>query len=111
VVAGTILTAAVMTDVDPLLKWSLAVIAGGGMAGMVQAKTVMTRGVSTATTAGLANPVVATVELGGAVTTALVSVVMPLVAFAMVFGLLVWMLRGKVVRNAPSQPTVSGQPT
>lgn len=110
VVAGTILTAAVMTNVDPLFQWSLAIIAGGGMAGLVQAKTVVTRGVSTATTAGLANPIVSTVELGGALTTALVSVIMPLVALAVVFGLLIWMLRGRVTRSGGDKAPATGTP-
>ena len=32
IVAGTVLTASMLTDVSPLLRWSLAVIAGGGSA-------------------------------------------------------------------------------
>jgi hypothetical protein len=110
VVAGTILTAAVLTNADPLFKWSLAIIAGGGMAGLVQAKTVVTRGISSATTAGFANPIVSTVELGGAVTAAAVSVLMPLVALLMVFAILFWLLRGKgsrsATQNAPLEGTV-----
>ena len=35
VVAGTIITAAVITDMSPLMKWSLALIAGGGTAGVM----------------------------------------------------------------------------
>src|SRR2546430_1436977 len=34
IVAGTIVTASMATEVSPLLKWSLAIIAGGGLAGM-----------------------------------------------------------------------------
>src|SRR6188474_3548707 len=33
-VAGTILSAAVMTDLPPILKWTAAIIAGGGAAGL-----------------------------------------------------------------------------
>lgn len=108
VVAGTVLTAAVMTEVDPLFKWTLAVIAGGGMAGLVQAKTVVARGLSSATTAGFANPIVSTVELGGALTASLVSVIMPLVALVLVFGLLVWLLRGKGPRNGREETPTAG---
>lgn len=95
VVAGTVLTASVVTDIDPFFKWTMAIIAGGGMAGLVQAKSVVARGISSATTAGFANPLVSTVELGGAVTTATVSVLMPVIALVLVFAVLVWMLRGK----------------
>src|SRR6266511_2330552 len=50
VIAGTIVTASLVTDLSPLLKWTLAVIAGGGAAGLVQGTTVVTRAASTATT-------------------------------------------------------------
>lgn len=80
VVAGTIVTASAVGDMSPFLKWTLAVIAGGGAAGLVQGATVMTRAVSTATTGGLANPVVSTFELGGAVLTSVLAVVAPVLA-------------------------------
>lgn len=104
VIAGTVLTAAVVTDIDPFFKWTMAIIAGGGMAGMVQAKTVVTRGISSATTAGMANPVVSTVEFAGAATTATVSVLMPLLTVVLVFAVLVWMLRGKQIRTTDAPP-------
>jgi hypothetical protein len=62
VVAGAILFAAVAVDLDPLLKWTLAIIAGGGSAALVQTGTVLTRAASTSTTAGLANFAVSTFE-------------------------------------------------
>ncbi|HSH15195.1 MAG TPA: hypothetical protein VLD18_04115, partial [Verrucomicrobiae bacterium] len=62
-------------------------------------------------TAGFANPIVSTVELGGAVTAAAVSVLMPLVALLMVFAILFWLLRGKgsrsATQNAPLEGTVT----
>src|SRR6516162_8707378 len=69
IVAGIIVTASAVSDMSPFLKWSLAVIAGGGAAGLVQSATVITRGASTVTTGGLANPLVSTLELVGAVLT------------------------------------------
>ncbi len=51
VVAGTIVTASMVTDVSPFLRWTLAVIAGGGLAGAVQGTTVLARIASTAATA------------------------------------------------------------
>src|SRR5258707_1245115 len=56
IVAGTIVTAAMVMKMDPMLKWSLAVIVGGGVAGLVQGSTVLARATSSATTAGLGNP-------------------------------------------------------
>jgi len=79
VVAGTLVTAAFPGDVDPWWRWSLAAIAGGGIAGTVQVTTVAARGLSGITTMGLANPVVATAELAGASTTAIAAFVAPLV--------------------------------
>src|SRR5512140_367408 len=35
IVAGVVMTASCITDVSPFLKWTLAVIAGGGAAGLV----------------------------------------------------------------------------
>lgn len=111
VVAGTVLTASVVTDVDPFFKWTMAIIAGGGMAGMVQAKSVVTRGISSAATAGFANPIVSTVELGGAVTTAAVSVLMPIMALVLVFAVLVWMLRGKKIKGTTGETPAAGTAT
>lgn len=83
IVAGTIVTAAMVSDMSPFLKWTLAAIAGGGAAGLVQTATVFTRGASTATTGGLANPLFATVELGGAFLTSTLAIWVPLVAIAL----------------------------
>jgi hypothetical protein len=41
--AGTVISAAVMTDVPPMVKWTAAVIAGGGIAGLTQAGTATRR--------------------------------------------------------------------
>src|SRR5947208_5493404 len=65
IIAGTIITASMVSGMSPFLKWTLAIIAGGGTAGLVQGTTVVARGLSTASTGGLANPLFATIELGG----------------------------------------------
>jgi hypothetical protein len=90
VVAGTVITASMVADLEPFLRWTLALIAGGGVAGLVQGGTVVTRGVSTTTTGGLANPVLATAELGGSVLTSFLAIVTPLIAIALVFFLMTW---------------------
>ncbi len=93
VVAGTIVTASVVTDMSPFLKWTLAVIAGGGAAGVIQGGTVLTRGASTATTGGLANPVVSTVELAGAVGTSILAIAAPVIAVVLFLGLVFIVVR------------------
>jgi len=90
VIAGTIAMASVVVDMSPFLRWTLAVIAGGGVAGMVQGGTAVGRGVSTATTGGLANPVVSAVEFGGSVLTSVLAVLVPVLAFVLVCAMLVW---------------------
>ena len=80
VIAGTVVTAAMITGMSPFLKWTLAVIAGGGAAGLVQGTTVFARGLSTWGTGGLANPIVATVELGGSILTSILAIVVPALA-------------------------------
>ncbi len=93
VIAGVVATASVVTDVDPLLKWTLAVIAGGGLAGAVQAVTTGTRGISTLTTGGLTNPMVSTMEAGGSLGLALLALTLPVLAVVVVAYLFVYVWR------------------
>ncbi len=83
-VAGAVVSAAVITDMPPLIKWSTAIIAGGGVAAVTQGVTTLVRAKSTAFTAGLGNPVVSTVEMFAAVIIALLALVAPLAALALV---------------------------
>src|SRR5215510_9018397 len=89
-VAGTVVSAAVMTDLPPLVKWTTAVIAGGGAAGLTQGVTAMLRAKSTILTGGLGNSVIATAELGGALLFSLLTLAAPLAALALVI-LFLWL--------------------
>lgn len=80
VIAGTLLTAAVITDLPPMYRWSLALIAGGGAAAAVQSTTVVARGASSMATAGLGNFVVSTSELLLSLLMTVVAIVAPVVA-------------------------------
>lgn len=84
VVAGIILTAAVLKNVDPFFQWTMAAIAGGGLAGLVQTGTVVTRAASTTTTGGIGNPIVSTFELILSTVTSLLAVILPFVAFLLI---------------------------
>jgi hypothetical protein len=84
VVAGTVLAAAVMTDLPPLVKWTTAVIAGGGAAGLTQGVTALLRAKSTATTGGLGNSILATGELGGSLFVSMLALAAPIIALAVV---------------------------
>lgn len=104
IVAGSVVTASFVTDVSPFLRWTLAVIAGGGAASVVQASTVLMRGASTLTTGGLTNPVFATAELAGSLVTSVLSLVAPLVTIviiAAVMCLLAWKLLKLKVSPSP----------
>jgi Domain of unknown function (DUF4126) len=84
VVAGTIITASLITDMSPLMQWTLAIIAGGGTAGLVQTSTVALRGASTLTTGGTANFLVATAELIASFCTTILALVVPILCVAAV---------------------------
>jgi hypothetical protein len=106
-VAGTIAAAAVMADVPPLIKWTTAVIAGGGAAGLTQGVTALLRAKSTAFTGGLGNPVVATGELGGALLVSILALFLPLAALALVVVFCVFAVRfvRKLFRRSPAGGT------
>jgi Domain of unknown function (DUF4126) len=89
-VAGTVVSAAVMTDLPPMVKWTAAVVAGGGLAGLTQGATAMLRAKSTLFTGGTGNPVLATVELGSALLVSLLALAAPLAALAVVV-LFLWL--------------------
>ena len=97
-VAGTLITAAFLVDMEPWLQWVLGVVAGGGTAGAVQATTVVARAASTVTTGGLGNPVVATVETGYSFLGSLLAVVIAPLALAVSVllicaGVFIWIRR------------------
>jgi len=99
IVAGTIATASMVGDVSPFLRWSLAIIAGGGIAAVIQSSSVLVRGASTASTAGLANPIVSTGELAASILGTLISIVLPIVALILVILLLMFLLRRYIRPN------------
>ena len=59
-VIGTLLTVSVINidTLDPILKWSIGVILGGGSAGVIKSANSLLRLTSSATTVGLANPLI-----------------------------------------------------
>lgn len=104
VLAGIIASAAVMSDLPPMIKWTLAIIAGGGAAGITQGATALLRAHSTAFTAGIGNPVIATAELGGALIVSLVALAAPFIALGLV--VLFCVLAVRFVRKLASRDTV-----
>ena len=84
-VAGTLTTMAVSSgEMSQFASWAAAIIIGGGTAGAVQMSTVAVRGISTATTGGIANPLVSTVEWIGAVLLSVLSLLVPILVVIVV---------------------------
>ncbi len=96
VIAGMLAAASVMTHMDPWLRWTVAVLAGGGVATAVQSVTVAGRQLSSLTTLGLGNPVLATLETVSSAVLAALAVLLPILALllvALLFALAVrWVL-------------------
>lgn len=88
IVAGILVTASAMTDVSPMLKWTVAVLAGGGTTAVFQGVTATVRHISSFSTGGLGNPVVATAEAGGSALLAVLAITLPVFAFLLVLTLL-----------------------
>lgn len=89
IAVGTAIAAAVFPHTDPLLQWTLAAIAGGGSAGIVQALTGLTRLSSTALTVGIGNAIVSTIESVGAFVLSILALFVPFLAISLVVGLLI----------------------
>ena len=92
VVAGIIATASVMTDTSPFLKWAIALIAGGGMAGTIQAGTALLRGMSTVSTGGAANFFIATCRTCRVGYDDILSLLLPVLAFTVAVTVAIWIM-------------------
>lgn len=92
IAAGTVVTASLIPNADPMLQWTVALIAGGGSAGTIQAFTGIARLASTLTTGGLGNGLVSTIEVGGSILLSWLAIVLPVFAVCLVAVLLVFTL-------------------
>ncbi|MFQ4136857.1 DUF4126 domain-containing protein [Nodosilinea sp. PGN35] len=92
-VAGTLLMAIAANQLDPFAQWSVAIVAGGGAAATVKGLNGLTRLVSTATTGGATNLIIAGVELVGAIAIALLALVAPIVMFVLVLACFILLVR------------------
>jgi len=99
--------AAVTPELPPLVRWTIAVLAGGGVAGLAQLGTTLLRLKSSAFTAGLGNSVVATGELVGAVALAVLGLLAPILAAVVVIVLLAWIARRALRGRARRRPDLA----
>lgn len=97
IIAGTLLTASSLGDISPFLKWSLAIIAGGGSAGIVKGAMTFARGASSIKTAGFANPLVSTFELLSSIFSSILALFVPwlVLIFLILMGTIIYIRRSK----------------
>jgi hypothetical protein len=93
VIAGAVLMASTLVDMEPWLKWTVAIVAGGGTAGLLHGATSALRLGSTATTGGAGNPVFATMETGASTAMTILALMLPLIALALVIFLVMRTIR------------------
>ncbi len=109
--AGSLLALAAFHDFPPAIRWLLAVVAGGGASSLVQLGTVTLRGLSTGTTGGLANPLVATLEAGASLALTLAALLLPVLALVLTLALvggLAWLLLRALRSRRPEANRQSG---
>jgi hypothetical protein len=87
--AGVLLSAAILADLDPGWRWGLAVVAGGGTAGTTQASTVALRALSSMSTGGLTSFLLSTGEWFGAMTLAILALMLAPLAALLVLVMMV----------------------
>lgn len=86
-------------SVHPMIKAILPMLVGGATAGLVQLGTVATRSVSTLTTGGLGNPVVATAENVSSLVLAVLAILVPVAAALLLLAALALIVRWRVARG------------
>lgn len=90
-IAGTAIMLSTVANFDPLITWTLAIIAGGGTATAIKSSTSSTRLASSVATAGFANPVISVFESGFSILLSLLAVFIPILAIVLVF-FIFWMI-------------------
>jgi Domain of unknown function (DUF4126) len=84
IIAGMVVTASVVMNISPSLRWTLAIIAGGGAAAIVQGVTVALRTKSSVLTAGAGNVLASSAELAGSIMTTFLAIVVPVLCLILV---------------------------
>ncbi|MCR9065722.1 MAG: DUF4126 domain-containing protein [Cytophagales bacterium] len=102
VLAGTLLTSSFLQIDDPAIQWGLGLVAGGGVAGTIQAGTSLLRLGSTKFTAGLGNNILASFENGMSVFISLISLLIPVFIGGITLFFVIWIWRKLYSRKAKS---------
>lgn len=102
-IAGTAVMVSTVADLNPVITWALAIIAGGGTAAAIKSAAGASRLTSTVSTAGFGNPVVSSVETGASLIISIFSIFLPILAFVLVIFILwvVFKLYKKIKHSNP----------
>ena len=101
IVAGVAMTAIVLEGNDPIIQWTIAIVAGGGVAATIQSATVAIRGLSSTFTFGLGNSAVATGENVASVALTLIAILIPFLSALFVLLVVALLLRMKRKKKEP----------
>lgn len=108
--AGVVVAASSFVHLDPMVKWTLAIIAGGGTAAIFHGSTSLLRGLSTAVTGGMGNFVVATAEWVIASVLSMLAVALPLLSAIVIVTLLVLIFRKSGRKRTGPNRTAGSSP-
>jgi hypothetical protein len=94
VLAGTVLAYSFLpdTELSPLLRWGLGLLAGGSTAGVIQSATGILRLFSTKATVGTINPLVSTGENLAAIGGSILSILLPILALVLLLVGMGWLM-------------------
>ncbi|MBC8110448.1 MAG: DUF4126 domain-containing protein [Verrucomicrobia bacterium] len=105
-IVGTLLaTSAFSAEISPVMRWGLGVMVGGGSAGLIHAGTSLLRMGSSATTGGIANPVLATAENGSAITFSVLALLIPVMIGILMLLLVIFVFRKVFARFSRKSAT------
>jgi hypothetical protein len=96
VVSGVGMTSMALVGSDPIIKWSFAIIAGGGSAGIIQVTTVAIRGLSSTLTLGFGNSFVASGENIASIILTFAALIAPIIAAFFAIVLVVLLVRQSI---------------
>lgn len=90
VVAGTIIVASTMVaDISPIMKWVLAIVAGGGSAAAVKTTSAAVKGISSMATAGFGNVIMNTLETICSILCSILALIFPLLVILAIVGVVI----------------------
>jgi hypothetical protein len=106
VAAGTLLAFSILpvSSQEPIVRWGLAFLAGGSTAGTIQLGTGLLRLLSSKTTVGTGNVVVASTENVAAISSSLLSFVIPVILALLLLVLCSWIVIKLFKRIIPRRP-------